>query len=181
MGVCKATLQLPGGNTLLGHVASCAMQFCESLVVATAPDQTIATAFPVIADTHPHQGPVAGIARVLRAAVDQGHCAALILSVDLPALAADDLIPIIDAWRIDPLQVVAASVDREFPEPLVAIYPTTYLDELTAVANGEDRSITRWLRHTPYQMVSICSDAIQDVDTPEQWKAFNERTSRKNS
>ena len=181
MGACKAMLQMPGGKTLLDHVSDCAMPFCQSLVIATAPDQTLATTFPVVADTHPHQGPATGIASVLRAANDQGQTAAFVLSVDLPALTTADLAPLVDAWRIDPTQITTATTDREFPEPLVAIYPTTYLDELIAVANCEDRSVTRWLRRTPHQMIDIRGEAIQDVDTPEQWQAFYERASSKNS
>ncbi|QDV10353.1 Molybdenum cofactor guanylyltransferase [Rosistilla oblonga] len=181
MGSSKAMLPMPTGTTLLEHVDACLTPYCRSIVVSVAPSQQLTTSLPTVPDTGASQGPASGIASVLQLANQQGFAAAMIVSVDLPALTSTDLAPLITAWEADPDRIAAATADGQFSEPLVAIYPATYLEQLTAVACGTDRSIMRWLRRTPHQTITIRREAIQDVDTPEQWNAYHDREVRKNA
>ena len=175
MGVSKADLLRSDGQTQLEHAIGCLRPYCDSILISASLDAPISLfGCHIVRDTAAYQGPATGIAQLLLEAQQRNADGLLVVAVDLPSLEAIDLKPLVAAWSEQPNKITAATFDGQFPEPLVTIYPSDYVDQLTRLANGRDRSITRWLRRTPHQAIPIRNGAGRDVDTPEQWQSFRQ-------
>ncbi len=83
----------------------------------------------VVADRHPHLGPLAGIQAALGVAAADGMDAVLVLAVDMPWVPRDALARLASAWRAGGGR--SAVVPRVAPgrpaEPLCAVYPASAL------------------------------------------------------
>ncbi|MEZ6087187.1 MAG: molybdenum cofactor guanylyltransferase [Pirellulaceae bacterium] len=173
MGTCKATLRLPSGETLLDHALGCLQPHCDEIVISAADaSQVEGSPLKIVIDEEKFLGPASGVAALLREAESLRADAVLVLSVDLPRLRPSDLQPLVDAWCCDPQHLACGSFGDSLPQPLVAIYPTRYVNDVSAVAASSQRGLLRWLRNRPHQRIALRPQAGCDVDTPQQWQSF---------
>lgn len=174
MGTPKQDLRRNDGRTQLQHAIDCLAAHCEFVLIsATGGAPATMQGCDVVHDNTAYQGPATGIARLLRKANQRDADAVLVLAVDLPMLQASDLEPLVAAWHERPSQIAVATFDQQFPEPLVTIYPADYVDQMTRIAAGQDRSIVRWLQREPHQMIPLRPAAGRDADTPQNWQSLN--------
>lgn len=128
MGTDKALLRHPvSGLTLLDHQAAFlrSLPGCAELLLSAPPERPYTLTGPlagtrVVLDITPDCGPLAGLASGLAAAT---HARLLIVAVDLPALSADFLHPLL-ADSSDSRGIAPRHADGTF-EPLCAVYPVT--------------------------------------------------------
>lgn len=132
-----------------------------------------------IADRIPHQGPAAGVAQSLRHAKALGLAGILVTPVDMPNLETSHLQRLIRAWQHQRIEsspntkqrgltpLVAATFADQQPEPLLAIYPTTMLSAIEALAESSDRSLSRWLKQQSTITVPLPQSAAKNVNRPE--------------
>jgi molybdopterin-guanine dinucleotide biosynthesis protein A len=144
-------------------------------------DRKIGSDVIAIADTSPHQGPVAGVAQSLQHAKTLGLDGILVTPVDMPNLTTQHLQRLIDAWQAEPtkprsgsqqrgltpFRIVAATFADQRPEPLLAIYPTTLGAAIESLAQSHDRSLSRWLKHQPTIIIPLPQSAAKNVNRPE--------------
>ncbi len=190
MGACKAALTLPNGKSLAQHIGGCLAVWCEKIVVSAAQvDQLPDAMWPLVIDPISYQGPATGIACLLECAQRHRLAGVFVVSVDLPAITADDLRPLVAAWHDEFLgdtlapkgRIIVAQFDANRLHPLVAIYPTAYLEPMRALAVSEDRSVRRFIAGLPHRAIPLRPEAGDDVDTPEQWKTFCDNASANDS
>jgi molybdopterin-guanine dinucleotide biosynthesis protein A len=126
MGTDKALLPHPiSGLPLLEHQAALlrSLPGCAELLLSAPAERPYPLADPlagirVIPDATPDSGPLAGLAAGLAAA---SHSRLLIVAVDLPALSADFLHPLLAASSFS-CGIAPRHADGTF-EPLCAVYP----------------------------------------------------------
>ena len=182
MGTDKALLPHPRGGSWLDHAIDLLSTTCGRVIVsgrqqpAAAPRNNAVAWLP---DQHPQRGPAGGVATVLRyltSPESQAFCpdadAVLLIPLDMPTLQAAHLRRLQVAWEAAPDRVFAASFDGHFAEPLLAIYPKRFADQLETLANSSDRSLSRWLRQQQPQRISISPSEIPNLNTASQWEAF---------
>ena len=137
MGRAKALLPLPGGTTLIEHVAGVASQVAQDVVILgqlTALPAPL-THLPVLPDAEPDRGPLAGLCSLLEYARARWG---LLLACDMPCLAPAVIHRILAAARSD---VDAVAFLRDNPaEPYhacCALYHPRILPEaLSELAEG---------------------------------------------
>ena len=170
MGRDKASLPLPSGRSFVQHAVDRLRVVCNQVVVSTAPDQFppgLETVGQVI-DPVSHQGPIIGVATCLDYAREHGFAGCLCTPVDMPGLTAEDLHRIRDAWIDSPDQLVVAidAISGQL-EPLVAVYPTRFADDLGESAVSLDRSLVRWIERQSPMRVALPPRACSNVNTPD--------------
>lgn len=164
MGRNKADLPHPDGGTFLAHAIDRLARVTDSVVVSAAGP---VNDLPTVLDPEAHCGPAMGIAASLRYASRHGFAACLVSPVDTPHLAVDDLTQLVDRWRATG-SIVLAQSDRI--EPLIAIYPTRFVDEIESLARSNRRSLSRHFRSQPdatYETVGLSTRHCRNVNSPE--------------
>ncbi|MEM6364947.1 MAG: molybdenum cofactor guanylyltransferase [Planctomycetota bacterium] len=156
MGQCKATLQLPNGETFLQHAINRFRQ-CEQLsriAVSVSADTerrvddgtASLNNITMLPDDCVDLGPISGIISGLQFAVAAQAHGCLFAPVDVPDLTADDCAGLIATFQRDPHRfVIATSTDQEQLEPLIAIYPVAALPALEMRATTQQRSLVGYL------------------------------------
>lgn len=124
-----------------------------------------------IADDHPGQGPLGGIATMLGAlAATPQHdaTAVLAIAVDLPLLTAEVLGTLLAAHRdaAPGVDVVVAATDRR--EPLCAIWNPSAAPVVRGRFDAGERAVHRVLDSLTVVEVHVDPSRFTDVDTPEQ-------------
>ena len=171
MGSDKSALRLPGGQTLLERSLGLLRGYCQCFRISVArPDQIVPEYSDyTVVDADSGQGPASGVAALLTVASERKLDALLVLSVDLPLIETQDLLPLVECWQKTPDQIATATADGKRPEPLIAIYPTAMSEEIHALSIGDDRSLSRWIGRAKHELVTVRPAALESVNTPEQW------------
>ena len=162
MGRNKASLPGPNGRTFLHHAVERLKQVADG--VAVSGDNTNFSGVANVPDAIDQLGPVVGIASVLSFARDHKFTACLVTPIDVPSLTTDDLRKLSASWRGNK-QLTFAQSDRV--EPLIGIYPVDLADELTSLAQSNDRSLFRWIQNQQYTALPFPADRIQNINTPD--------------
>ena len=145
MGRDKALLPLPDGRRLwerqLGVLR--ALEPAELFISGPARGGFPADV-PLLADETPGLGPLAGIAAALKA---MRSPRAVVLAVDLPAMATGFLRGLLDGHEREPARPgVIPQTAGGFFEPLAAIYPRAAAGLAEERLRGDDRSLQAFAR-----------------------------------
>ncbi len=119
-----------------------------------------------IADDPPGLGPATGVAMSLRQAIRLGYQAVLVTPIDMPDLTTDHLARLIARWA-QTQRVVCAEFTTGRPEPMPAIYPAGYTDEIEILAASDHRGLRGWLAGQPFDPVALPAEASRNVNRPE--------------
>lgn len=126
MGRDKALIVI-GEQSLLEHTLGILGEVCESVVIVGDRPAYHRLGVPVVADDHPHAGPLGGIATALRVA---GGAHVLCVACDMPELSA----PLLRAMAAEPrdydalVPVTGTSPERRRLHPLHAVYSPSVRD-----------------------------------------------------
>ncbi len=123
---------------------------------------------PFVEDQHPGLGPMAG----LHAALHATSTDVLLLSCDLPTLAAGAL-----TWLLENAAEASSGLaaSRERPEPLFAVYRRDIIDEVDRRITAEELSMQSLIRSTEMRVAPLPGaflESLDDVDTPEQLQSL---------
>lgn len=133
-GVDKAGLRV-GGITLLDRVLAAARPVCDRLVVVGPSRPTDVEGVAFVQEAQPGGGPVPAVLAGVEAS--PGCDVAVVIAVDLPLLATDDLRRLVALLEKSGAEVAAAE-DEEGPNPLLAAYR---VPELLRRAGGTDTGL----------------------------------------
>jgi molybdopterin-guanine dinucleotide biosynthesis protein A len=165
MGADKSTLMHASGRTFLQHSSDRLADVCDDVVVSgikTVPNHR------VIIDSISNRGPAIGVMCALEYAKSDGFDACFVTAIDMPDLTVEDLIRVKRKWQSQPHRLVCVMSESDHRlQPLVAIYPITYLDELRELSRSEDRSLQRWLQTRPHMPVKLSATSCRNVNRPE--------------
>ena len=165
MGTDKSELMHAPGKTFLQHAAERLSYVCNDVLLAGTQS---APQYDAIIDVIPGRGPAVGISSALQYAVDNGFDACFVTPVDMPDLSIEELILIKQKWQSQPHRLVCgvSGTDAKL-QPLVAIYPVAFLDEILELSLSEDRSLQRWLQGRPYVSMILSAESCRNVNRPE--------------
>ena len=167
-GQDKASLPWAGG-TLGGHLLS-EMQKAglEPLLLnAAAPLPGMPAAVRLVPDAEAGQGPLAGLAAVLRAL----ERPVLVAACDMPGLDAQAFAALARAWDPQCLGLVAAAPDGW--QPLFAIYSPKLLPEIERRLSLGQRALHRLIEDQKLSAWTQAEPAwLANVNTLEDWKAW---------
>ncbi len=140
MGRDKAQLPFAGG-TLLDHALS---KLTEAGFAPSIAGLRTAT-HPYLPDNYPGSGPLGGIEAALRSLQSERPQPVLFLPVDLPMLPAEFL-----GFLYRRAETTGALATIPFaqgrPQPLCAVYPSSFAPGIRAALEGGDRKVMRVLR-----------------------------------
>lgn len=159
------------GATLLRRAAEAALGACPRVVVVVGPEpermREELRGLPVEVVVNPDHGE--GIASSLRRGVQSVHDAdaVLVTLADQPAVAAEHLRRLVQAYRSSGARLVAASYAGTVGVP--AVFGRELFPELLSLRGdaGAKRVVER---HRDEAVLVPVPEAAVDVDTPEDWR-----------
>jgi molybdopterin-guanine dinucleotide biosynthesis protein A len=171
MGVDKAHA-LSHGRALALRVADRAASVCNSISAVGDPALYADLGLPVIADSRPGQGPLAGIEAALAATACEAN---LIVACDMPALGASLLEELFETGG----DIAVPRHESGAIEPLCAVYRRRCLPMIREALESGVRGVTEALhRFAPprfevrYVRVSDAA-AFANLNTPEDWRRYH--------
>ena len=171
MGRDKAMLDHPAGGTYWSHAVDRLRPVCQHICLVgdhrIHRDPNFPTDIDSLVDEVTEVGPLGGVITGLRFATAESFDAALITPIDVPYLRTADLNRLRECGSAHPEQVIAARSESGRDQPLIAIYPVTYLDALSKLARGTDRSVLRWLQTQTYRSLTLSDASCRNINTPE--------------
>tara|TARA_R110002049_G_scaffold50370_2_gene142987 strand:+ start:53471 stop:54043 length:573 start_codon:yes stop_codon:yes gene_type:complete len=171
MGTDKANLAHPTGVSYLQYSYQRLTHVCDKVVISgNSPrsGNSPHSDYEIVPDMLCERGPAAGVAAVLQYARANRFDACCITPVDMPDLTVDDLVTMHQKWLAHPEQTVCGISQSDARlQPLVAIYPAAFLEDLTQLANSKDRSLHRWIASRPHETLSLTSESCRNVNRPE--------------
>ena len=169
MGRDKASLPL-GGKTLVEHVAAAVAEAAGSVTLVGAPERYQALGLPVIADSRPGGGPLAGIHTALCASRADWN---LIAACDMPAISARFLRSLLEAAESSDADCLLPSGPSGLPEPLCAVYHLRCRAAIGAALEAGVRKVTdglAGLRRATWDVQE--AGWFQNVNTSEEWARY---------
>jgi molybdopterin-guanine dinucleotide biosynthesis protein A len=172
----KATLPI-GNQTQLERAMRLVMSAVGDAYVSVRADQADDPArarWPAIVDRLADIGPAAGILAALESRPDHAW---LVVAVDLPLLDEATLGHLIAARAPAACATAYRSVHDGLPEPLCAIWEPMSREPLAAfIAGGRQCPRKFLLTHDARLIDPINRDALENVNTPEEYAAIVGRT-----
>lgn len=167
MGRDKALLP-HRGTTLVEHVAAEVREAAGSVVLVGPPERYQSLGLPVLEDTRPGLGPLAGIATALASTAGGWS---LIVACDMPAVTAQFLTELIEKAEASSFDcILPAGVDRRL-EPLCAAYHRRCLPVIEAALERGVRKVTAGLAGLDLHLWPCHdSDIFRNVNTPADWQ-----------
>jgi molybdopterin-guanine dinucleotide biosynthesis protein A len=166
MGRDKATLDVDG-VPMAGRVAAALRAAGCAAVVAIGGDPLALApvGLDVVGDDHPGEGPLGGILTALRWFGSRAEAKArvVVVSCDVPWIAADDVRRMIDAPAPAGAVVVAHSTRRE---PLCAVWPLPPPPSVVAAFAAGERAVHRALATLEVVEIGVDPAALRNVNTP---------------
>lgn len=153
----------PVGGVAMGlRVANAMRDAGADPVVAVGGTAGAGLGLPTVEDRHPGEGPLGGLASILRWAN-----AGLVVAApcDLPLLRAEHLQPLIEA--ADEGRAAVARVNGR-PEPSLACWPASWGRTLQRRFDDGERAWRSALDVGPWAAVDVDGEALADADTPDQ-------------
>lgn len=182
MGVDKTLLSFDG-EPLVRRVAEAAGQVCAHVLVVTNRPDAIADAglapgTPVLTDEVAYQGPLGGLVTALAAAEDDW---VLALAADMPWLEPSLVRAL---WEARDGAQVVMPISEKGPEPLLALYHRSCLDEARRVLASGRRRLVAILPATKVVEVPLdtlrASDpelrSLVNINTPEELLEVRDET-----
>jgi len=171
MGRDKAALPF-GGTTLAGHVASLVREAAGTVAILGEPQRYLALGYPVYPDLVPGCGPMGGIYTGLsRASTDWN----LMVACDMPSLSSAILRNLLERAGVSSARCVAAAGSTGEPEPLCAVYHRSCLPAVERAIRDKRFRMMDLLAELQPETVSVASFELANVNTPAEWRQFDER------
>jgi len=169
MGRDKARLPLHG-KTLVEHVASAVAEAAGSVTLVGAPDRYQSLGFPILPDSRPGAGPLAGIHTALSASRADWN---LIAACDMPVISAPFLQSLLAAAESSAADCLIPSGASGLPEPLCAVYHSRCRAAIQAALDRGVRKVMDGLAGLRIATRSVPdSDWFRNVNTPEEWANY---------
>ena len=169
MGRDKARLPLHG-KTLVEHVASAVAEAAGSVTLVGAPDRYQSLGLPILPDSRPGAGPLAGIHTALSASRADWN---LIAACDMPVISAPFLQSLLAAAESSAADCLIPSGASGLPEPLCAVYHSRCRAAIQAALDRGVRKVMDGLAGLRIATRSVPdSDWFRNVNTPEEWANY---------
>lgn len=171
MGADKALAE-SAGRALALRVADEAARVCDTVSLVGDPLLYASLGLPVIADSFPGQGPLAGIEAALAATSCRAN---LILACDMPAVRAD----LFEALFAAGGDCALPRHDNAHVEPLCAVYQRHCLPVIRAALESGVRKVTDVLPLLSQHGLAIRYVQVTDtrpfanLNTPEDWSRYH--------
>ena len=168
MGRDKGSLPLHG-KTLVEHVACAVAEAAGSVTLVGAPERYQGLGFPILPDSRPGAGPLAGIHTALAASSADWN---LIAACDMPLVSAPFFKLLLAAAESSGAHCLIPSGPSGLPEPLCAVYHRRALAGLQAHFARGTRKVTVALESLATVSLEVSEVALfQNLNTPEDWLA----------
>lgn len=168
MGIDKALIEIEG-RSLLARAAGKAARVCGSVSIVGDPERYGRLGLPVVADSYPGLGPLAGIEAALGATRAEAN---LVVACDMPSLNGDVFGQLFEALGRDGDAAVPQYADGRV-EPLCAVYSRRIHPVIREALESGVRKVTDALRLLEsggfalrYLRVAT-SDAFENLNTPD--------------
>jgi molybdenum cofactor guanylyltransferase len=169
MGRDKASLPLHG-KTLVEHVASAVAEAAGSVTLVGAPERYRSLGLPILPDSHPGAGPLAGIHTALSASKADWN---LIVACDMPAISGPFLKSLLAAAESSSADCLIPSGPSGLPEPLCAVYHRSCQAAIQAALDRNVRKVTDGLAGLRTATPSVSQSYwFRNVNTPEEWADY---------
>jgi molybdopterin-guanine dinucleotide biosynthesis protein A len=166
LGHDKALLPFRG-VPLLAHVAGEVLAAAGRVTVIADPERYSHLDLPIVPDSRPGHGPLAGIETALALRQAEWN---LIVACDMPNLNQSLLSALLDAARASPDADCLLARSPSGLEPLCAVYRNRALATVTAALDAGIRKITDGLRGLQVAHFQIDNQGVTaNVNTPEDW------------
>ena len=167
----KALLPI-GGRTLAEHIASVVFQAAGNTTLIGQPERYGHLGYPVFPDLRPGQGPLSGIETALSLELAEWN---LIVACDLPQASARLFTDLLQTAETSGSDCVLPVSDDGRPQPLAAVWNLRALDSVRSALDRGVRKVTDAIQNNNVLLWPI-SDRhfFQNVNTPEEWRAFLE-------
>lgn len=169
MGVDKARANSDGRAMAL-RVADRAAAVCGTVSLVGDPSIYADLGLPVIADSVPGQGPLAGIEAALASTTCDAN---LILACDMPSLREnllEELFSVASAGG----DCVMPKHDNGDVEPLCAVYRRHCHPVIRAALDAGIRKVTDALRPFAIRYIRVADPAVfANLNTPEDWRRYH--------
>jgi molybdopterin-guanine dinucleotide biosynthesis protein A len=171
MGICKATLPLPNGRTMLEAVAAALQGLVASLIiVGPCPGLDLAR-LPgaiLIEDPQPWHGPLSGLATLLVSNLAERY---LMVGCDQPLLTPEVLMFLL---ATPPAAAVCFEhQDKSGLQPLPGCYHPCLLPEVHRALELNQRGFCAFLRQHDYQPMPLAEEwlpLIRGINTPQEFQ-----------
>lgn len=170
MGRDKALLMF-GGEPMLQRTARLAAGTGREVVVAgrEAPPGWELDDVIFIPDERRAEGPLGGLVAALR------HLGrpVLLIPCDLPLLATDALLWLLDRSEERPLRDGLVALNAGRPEPLFSVYAPSVLPHAIRLLKEGRRSMQELYRAGSFEMMELPEEIaplLRNVNTPEEWE-----------
>lgn len=149
-----------GGTAMALRVATALRDAGADPVVAVGGAAGGRLGLPTVADRYPGQGPLEGLASVLRWAKTG---LVVVAPCDLPLLRGEHLRQLIDAATDE--RAAVATVDGG-PQPSLACWPASWAPAIRALVDQGDRAWRAALSVGPWTGVPVSASVMADADSP---------------
>jgi molybdenum cofactor guanylyltransferase len=167
----KALLPLRG-RTLAGHIASVVAHAAGNVTLVGQPERYGHLGYPVVADLRPGQGPLSGIETALSLGLAEWN---LIVACDLPQVSASLFTQLLKAAEASDSDCVLPLSSDGMPQPLAAVWSLRALGSIRSALDQGVRKVTDAIKNNEVLFWPLPdSNAFENVNTPEEWRAFLE-------
>ncbi len=171
MGRPKASLPLPGGQTMIETVAETLAAVCRSVVVVGSADPVSeAPSLRHLADLRPGEGPLAGIEALLASGLDTEY---LVCPCDVPLVTAG-LLERLTAPCGSLATVLRIGAENAF-RPLPARLSAASLDRVRAQLDRHERAVHAFIQSIDPHVVDMpreAADQLLNANTPAEYEAL---------
>ncbi len=173
-GIPKGLLTDRNGISILAHsIAELVAAGITEVILSTADAAPYRHLnLPVVADLHPGIGPLGGIEAILTHL--SARCdAVLLLPCDLPNIARNEILRLVEAHVAQPHRVVVAGTFSG-EHPLFAVVPLAFLSHISASIAAGRYGVQRLWKELGAKIVTIEDESrLANINTPEdleQWR-----------
>jgi len=170
MGQDKALLQFQGTPLIL-HVAGAVLAAAGSVVLVGDPERYGFLGYPVVRDVLPDRGPLGGIYTALRASTTDWN---LVVACDMPGISAQVLTALLDRAASSSGRCVTAQGNSGEREPLCAVYHRDCLPVLASALRDKRFRMKDLVKELDAEAQVVEPAALANVNTPAEWKEFEE-------
>jgi molybdopterin-guanine dinucleotide biosynthesis protein A len=172
MGRNKALLPYRGG-VLAGHIAGLVQEAAGSASLVGDPATYAGLGYPVVPDSRPGEGPLAGIEAALRHTTADWN---LVVACDMPEISVEFLAQLLDvADASEPGAVIPVSGPERYPEPACAVYHRGALAAIAAALDRGTRKVTDGLDGVAITWWPVAQMRhLANVNTPAEWAGYGD-------
>jgi molybdopterin-guanine dinucleotide biosynthesis protein A len=173
MGQDKAMLPV-GSGVLITRIAGVVAAAAGSVALVGDPARYSETGFSVIADLYPGFGPVGGIVTALSNSSAEWN---LVVACDMPGVTVEFLASLLAVAAGSEAQCVIPVTPDGRQHPLCAVYRRSALAVLTAAVDRDIHRLLSAIKALSIHFLHVpVHDGLINVNTPDEWKIFQNAT-----